>query len=152
MPLYAGISDVPASFKIGDHWILNRDSARWAFDYVDFHTQVAYNSAIEDVKKAQAEWEAKTVARIPEVDKEALERYTRSRDEGIGYLDGFCLAHADEVVKAWWKLGDDLLVKYNKLSLYDVEKRTRDRSKPAYPDWWLKAVKVFDAIAEPVQK
>ena len=152
MPLYAGITDVPASFKIGDHWILNRDSARWAFDYVDFQTQVVYNSAIEDVKKAQADWEAKTVARIPEIDKEALERYNKSKDEGIGYLDGFCLAHADNVVKAWWKLGDDILVKYNKLSLYDTAKRTKDRLKPGYPDWWRKAIKVYDAISEPTEK
>ncbi len=152
MPLYAGITDVPASFKIGDHWVLNRDSARWAFDYVDFHTQVAYSAAIEDVKKAQAEWEAKTLARIPEIDKEALERYNKSKDEGIGYLDGYCLAHADEVVKAWWKLGDDLMVRYNKLSYYDTGKRTRERSKPIYPEWWRKAIKVYDAIIDPSEK
>ncbi len=152
MPLYAGITDVPASFKIGDHWVLNRDSARWAFDYVDFHTQVVYNAAIEDVKKAQSEWEAKTVANIGEVDNQALERYNRSALEGIRYLTGYSLTHADNVVKAWWKLGDDLLVRYNKLSYYDTEKRTRERNKPGYPDWWRKAIKVYDAIIEPPDK
>jgi dipeptidase len=152
MPLYAGISDVPASFKIGDHWALNRDSARWAFDYVDFHTQVVYNAALEEVKKAQAEWEAKTVSRIPEVDKEALERYNRSQIEGIGYLDGFCLSHADFVVKAWWKLGDDLFVRFNKLGYYDSEKRALDRNRTTYPEWWKRAIKVWDAISEPAEK
>jgi dipeptidase len=148
MPFYAGISDFPASFKVGDHWILNRDSARWAFDYVDFHVQVAYAAALEEVKKAQAEYEAKTVARIAEVDKEAAERYGRSPIEGIGYLDGFCLSNADTVVKAWWKLGDDLLVRFNKLGYYDPGKRARDRSKPEYPQWWRKAIRIFDAIME----
>ena len=152
LPLYAGISDVPASFKIGDHWALNRDSARWAFDYVDFHTQVVYNAALEEVKKAQAEWEAKTVLRIPEIDKEALERYNRSQMEGIGYLDGFCLSHADFVVKAWWKLGDDLFVRFNKLGYYDSEKRAWDRNKTTYPEWWKRAIKVWDAISEPAEK
>jgi dipeptidase len=149
MPLYAGITDVPASFKVGDHWILNRDSARWAFDYVDFHTQVVYKAALDEVKKAQAEWEAKTVARIPEIDKEALARYNRSPQEGIGYLDGFCLSHADSVVKAWWKLGDDLFVHFNKLGYYEPQKRTFDRGRNLYPDWWRKAIKVWDAITEP---
>jgi dipeptidase len=152
MPLYAGITDVPASFKIGDHFVLNRDSARWAFDYVDFHTQVVYNSAIEDVKQAQTEWETKTVANIGEIDKQAVERYNKSRQEGIAYLDGYCLSHADSVVKAWWKLGDDLLVKYNKISYYDTETRRRVRNKPGYPDWWKKAVRVYDAIVEPEEK
>jgi hypothetical protein len=62
------------------------------------------------------------------------------------------LAHADEVVKAWWKLGDDLMVRYNKMSYYDTEKRTRDRSKPSYPEWWRKAIKVYDAIIDPLEK
>jgi dipeptidase len=152
MPLYAGITDVPSSFKIGDHWIFSRESARWAFDYVDFHTQVVYSPALEEVKKAQAEWEAKTVAGIAEIDKQALERYNKSVDEGIGYLTGFSLIHADNVVKAWWKLGDDLLVKFNKLSYYDSEKRTRDRNKPVYPDWWKKAIKIYDVLLEPAEK
>ena len=56
MPLYAGITKIPESFKIGDHWVFSRDSARWAFDYVDFHTLVIYSLAIEDVKKAQKKW------------------------------------------------------------------------------------------------
>ena len=50
MPLYAGITSIPRSFEIGDHWEFNRDAARWAFDYVDFHTQVVYSKAIEDVR------------------------------------------------------------------------------------------------------
>ncbi len=152
MPLYAGITDVPASFKVGDHWALNRDSARWAFDYVDFHTQVVYKAALEEVKKAQEEWEAKTVARIPEIDKEALSRFNRSSREGIGYLDGFCLSHADNVVKAWWKLGDDLFVHFNKFGYYNPEKRTFDRGQNLYPEWWWRAIKVWDAITEPAGK
>jgi dipeptidase len=47
LPLYAGVKALPASFIIGDHWVFNRQSARWAFDYVDFHTQVAYSVAID---------------------------------------------------------------------------------------------------------
>ncbi len=152
MPLYAGISDIPDSFKIGDHWVLNREAARWAFDYVDFHTQVAYSAALEEVKAAQAEYEAKVVAGIGEVDKQALERYNRSPLEGIGYLTGYSLTNAAAVVKAWWTLGDDLLVKYNKLGYYDPEKRVKDRSKPRYPDWWRKAIRIYDAIAETMEK
>ncbi|MGQ9671538.1 MAG: dipeptidase [Candidatus Aminicenantales bacterium] len=152
MPLYAGISDVPDSFKIGDHWTFNRDSARWAFDYVDFHTQVVYSYALEEVKKAQEEWEAKTVAGIAEIDKQALERYNSSVEEGISYLTGYSLTHADAVVKAWWKLGDDLLVRFNKLGYYDPGKRSRDRTKPAYPDWWKKAIQIYDILLEPAEK
>lgn len=148
MPLYAGITDLPASFKVGDHWVFNREAARWAFDYVDFHAQVVYSYALEDIKKAQAEYEGKAVAGIGEVEKQALEKHARSPQEAAEFLTAYCLANAEKVVNAWWKLGDDLLVKYNHLSYYDTAKRTRDRSKPAYPDWWKKAIKVYDVLLE----
>jgi dipeptidase len=48
------------------------------------------------------------------------------------------------VVKAWWDLGDELLVKYNHFRIYDPEKR---RSGPLQvPDWWNKAVVEQDGL------
>lgn len=152
MPFYAGVTDLPKSLTVGDHWVFNRDSARWAFDYVDFHVQVAYSEAIKDVKAAQAKYEAETMARIPEIDRQALELYKKRPAEATRFLTGFCLNNANTVVAAWWKLGDDLLVKYHHLFLYDTEKRTYSRGKPEMPEWWRKAVRVFDILLEPDKK
>ena len=33
MPLYAGMTEIPKSFTLGDHWTFDRNSVRWAFDY-----------------------------------------------------------------------------------------------------------------------
>jgi dipeptidase len=129
VPFYAGATDLPKSFGIGDHFVLNRDSARWAFDYVDFHVQVAYNAAIEDVEEAQKSWEDGAVARIPEVDARAAELYKKNPKEAIRHVTGFSLNNATNVVNAWWKLGDDLWVKYNHLNLYNAKTRRPDRSR-----------------------
>ena len=152
MPFYAGITDMPKSFKIGDHWEMNRGSARWAFDYVDFHTQVIYSYAIEDVKIAQAEWEGGAVARVAEIDNKASELYKKKPTQAIKFLTDYCLDNSSKVMSAWWDLGDRLLIKYNHLGYYETEKRTRDRSKPAYPDWWRKAVRMYDVLLEPPEK
>jgi dipeptidase len=152
MPFYAGATELPKSFSVGDHWVFNRDSARWAFDYTDFHVQVAYSEAIQDVKAAQARYEAEVIARIPEIDRQALELHKRKPAEAAKFLTGFGLNNAKTVVDAWWKLGDDLLVKYNRLYLYDTQKRNYARGKPAVPDWWKKAVRVFDILLEPDKK
>jgi len=138
VPLYAGITAIPESFSIGDHWVFNRESARWAFDYVDFHTQVAYSYAIEDVKKAQAEWEGSAVSRVQTIDKTAHELYRQDPSLAIAFLTDYCINNANKVINAWWELGDQLLIKYNHLSIYDTEKRSRTRMK--YPEWWLKEV------------
>jgi dipeptidase len=152
MPFYAGVTEIPKSFSVGDHWTFSRDSARWAFDYTDFHVQVVYSEAIKDVQAAQAKYERELVARIPEIDQQALALYKKKPAEAAKFLTGFSLNNAQTVIAAWWKLGDDLLVKYNRLYLYDAQKRSYDRGKPALPDWWKKAVRAFDILMEPDKK
>lgn len=147
MPLYAGINQLPASFSVGDHWTFNRESARWAFDYVDFHVQVAYSHAIEDVKKARQEWESRALERTAYVDETAAELYHENPEKGTRFLTDYCLSNARQVVNAWWKLGDFLLVKYNGLSIYDSQ--NRKRTNLPYPEWWLKEVIRFHQL-EPI--
>lgn len=152
VPFYSGVTEIPKSFSVGDHFVLNRDSARWAFDYVDFHTQVAYNAAIEDVKAAQKKWEDGALDRIGEIDARAEELFKKNPNEAIRYLTGYSLNNATNVVGAWWKLGDDLWVKYNHLGLYNAEKRSSGRIPTANPEWWNRAVKAFDVLSEPEKK
>ncbi|MGZ5514011.1 MAG: dipeptidase [Candidatus Aminicenantales bacterium] len=149
VPFYAGATDIPKSFSVGDHFVLDRGSARWAFDYVDFHTQVAYNAAIEDVQAARQKWEGGALDRIAEIDALAGDLYKRNPREAVKYVTGFSLNNAQNVVDAWWKLGDDLWVKYNHLGLYDAEKRRGGRIPTANPEWWNKAVRAFDVLSEP---
>jgi dipeptidase len=144
MPLYAGMTAVPESFTIGDHFEFDRRSARWAFDYVDFHTQVVYSYAIEDVRKAIAEYEDGAIALTPAIEMTAQELYKESPDKAVSFITDYCLQNADRVVDAWWKLGDDLLVKYNHLTIYNKE--TRESSRIGYPEWWLKLLVEFDKL------
>jgi dipeptidase len=144
MPLYAGITHIPHSFEIGDHWVFNRESARWAFDYVDFHTQAVYSHAIKDVRMAQEEWEGKALSRVESTDQVALELYKKDPAEAIVYLTDYSNNQANAVVNAWWKLGDDLLVKYNKLWIYDA--KTRERNRLQFPDWYLKELIKYNRL------
>ena len=144
MPLYAGITAVPQSFMVGDHYVFSRDSARWAFDYVDFHTQVAYSLAMEDVIKARDKWEKTAVERTQVIDEFANQLYKNDEGQARAFLTDYCLTNADRVVKAWWELGDFLLVKFNHFRLYDPEKRRTGRLR--LPDWWNKAVVEMDKL------
>jgi len=138
MPLYNGMTRIPRSFEIGDHWKFDRESARWAFDYVDFHAQVLYSLAIQDVRAAQVQWEKSAVDRTPLIDKNALELYKKDPAAAVQYLDDYCLGNARAVIDAWWELGNDLLVKFNHLWIYDAQ--GRKRNPLILPDWYLKAL------------
>jgi dipeptidase len=147
IPFYAGVATIPESFSVGDHWVLDRRAARWAFDYVDFHTQVAYNAAIVDVREARKTWEEGALARVAEVDEKAGQLFARKPSEAARFLTGYCLNNAQSVVDAWWKLGDDLWVKYNHLSSYDPAKRRRGRIPAAEAEWWDRAVRAVDVLS-----
>jgi dipeptidase len=144
MPFYQGVTRIPRSFEIGDHWEFDRKSARWAFDYVDFHAQVVYSYAIKDVREAQEKWELAAIHRTSEIDAQALKLYKKSPDQARAYLTEYSNNNANLVVNAWWDLGDALLVKYNHLWNYDVKERKRDRLE--YPDWWLKALIEYNKL------
>ncbi|MFC2158176.1 dipeptidase [Acidobacteriota bacterium] len=144
MPLYNAITDLPESFKIGDHFEFNRKAARWAFDYVDFHTQVAYSLAIEDVNKALAKWEDGAIAKTPVIEKLALELYNEDPQQAGAFLTDYCINNANQVVDAWWKLGDDIMVKYKHMWIYDTQERKT--IKIEYPEWWRKALVEYDKL------
>lgn len=144
MPFYQGVTKIPESFKIGDHWTFDRKSARWAFDYVDFHTQVVYSHAIKDVRKMQEKWEKPLLERAPEIDAYALQLYNKSPELARQYLTDYCINTANLVINAWWEFGDELLVKYNHLWYYDIQERKR---KPLeYPEWWLRELVKYNNL------
>jgi dipeptidase len=147
MPFYAGVTAVPKSFNVGDHFEFNRASARWAFDYVDFHAQVIYSEAIKDVQKAQREWEDGAFTKMAEIDKQAQALFAKSPAEAVALLTKFSNENAEKVVAAWWDLGDALLVKYNHFGFYDAAKRARGRVPLGGP-LWNKAVRVVDVGLE----
>ncbi|MFP4082474.1 MAG: dipeptidase [Candidatus Aminicenantes bacterium] len=144
MPFYAGITKIPRSFEIGDHWKFNKDSARWAFDYVDFHTQVLYSLAIQDVGKAQEKWEGAALERMTAIDKAAAQLHDQDPSLASEFLTNYCLHNAQNVIQAWWELGNHLLVKYNHLWIYDTENRKRIRLE--YPEWWLKELVKYNEL------
>jgi len=143
-PIYAGVTEIPESYSVGDHWIFNRDSARWAFDYVDFHTQVVYSQAIKDVIKAREKWEGGALKKIPIIDKAAVELYRKDPAAAVEFITGFSVNNAERTIDAWWKLGDDLLVKYNHLRNYNAE--NRKVSHVEFPEWWNRAVVEHDKL------
>jgi len=150
MPFYNGITEIPRSFEIGDHWHFDRKSARWAFDYVDYHTQPLYSLAIEDVREAQKQFELAAVERTYLIDKAAMELYKEDPAKAIEFLNHYCINNANAVINEWWELGDQLLVKYNHLWIYEA--KTRKRLPLKFPDWYLKELIKYNKLVPEEKK
>ena len=65
-----------------------------------------------------------------------MDFYAKGPTDAVKYLNDYCMDNAAAVTAAWWKLGDDLLVKFNKLWIYDA--KTRKRNPLVFPDWYLR--------------
>ena len=115
---------------------------------MDFHAQVVYSEAIEDVKKAQLEYEGGAVQKTAEIDKQAQDLYAKNPAKAREFLTKYCLDNANKVVNAWWELGDKLLVKYNHFGFYDGANGAESAASP-YPQTWQKAVRMVDVLTEP---
>ena len=144
MPLYAGITEIPESFGIGDHWEFNRNSSRWAFDYVDFHTQVIYSHAIEDVRKEIQIWEDGAIEEAPAIEETAQKLHGEKPLLAKKFLTDYSNSNAVRVIDAWWELGDRLLVKYNHFRIYDSEQRKVRRL--SFPEGWIKALVTHEKL------
>jgi dipeptidase len=140
MPFYAGVNAIPESLTVGNHWEMNRDSARKAMDYVDFHTAVAYNVIIEDVKEAQLKWEEGALAQVPKVDLEAYDLYLQDPEKAREYLTHYCIDNTNQVIDAWWKLADDLFVKYNHFRIYTVKDGQQKSGRIELPEWYQRLI------------
>ncbi|MGB3863915.1 MAG: C69 family dipeptidase [Candidatus Aminicenantaceae bacterium] len=150
MPLYNGMTEIPRSFEIGDHWHFDRNSARWAFDYVDYHVQPLYSLAIQDVREAQKKWELSAVEKTPLIDKAAMELYEQDPEKAIKFLTDYSMNNATNVINAWWEMGDQLLVRYNHLWIYDA--KTRKRLPLKFPDWYLKELIKYNQLVPEEKK
>lgn len=138
MPFYSGITQLPERFTVGDLYDFSRDSARWAFDYVNSIVQLKYSYAIKDVEEAQSKWEKGALDRQGSIEQQTYHLYAQDPSNAIEFLNDYCTGNANDTIDAWWDLGDYLLTKYNHGNIYDVEERKC--LEAGYPEAWLKEV------------
>ncbi|MGB4337934.1 MAG: C69 family dipeptidase [Bacillota bacterium] len=128
VPFYCGQDSVPESFARGSRAVLD-DCAWWAFNYVSNIADLKYSYMIEDIKALYTKFETEALAMQPAVEQAALDLYKVDPDLAMAFLTNYTNAHAQKVVDAWWKLADDLMVKYQDGYV--------DLKTVGYPDEWL---------------
>ncbi len=62
MPIYAGVTSLPNSLAVQNRYQYSRDSAWWAFDFVENWANLSYSYMIKDIKAKQAQYEGEFLA------------------------------------------------------------------------------------------
>jgi len=138
LPFYAGASDLPKSVQRADILKLDRQSMWTAFNYVDNYAMLKYSYMIEDIGAIQKRFENSAFDRQREIEANALALWNKGNQKSARQmLTSYSDQNAAAVLKDWWKLSEDLYIKYN-----DGYINTKENiAQPVfYPAWWLQQV------------
>ena len=151
VPMYAGMTRVPPSYAEGNGHILeySDDAAFWVFNKVAQFAYLRYSLKLPDIRRAQAELEARHHAMVPAADRAALELHERDPELARDFLTKVSVNLAQDTVRRWQDLFRFLMVKYldgNIKQEQDGVFLTNQWGKypivehPRYPDWWLRLI------------
>jgi dipeptidase len=119
VPLYAGITDVPESFKVGGELYkggrppFTRDSAWWAFNRASTLASQRWGDMRHDVEEVRSRLQEKGFALQRELDGEAAPLVESDPERAAALLSERVIAYGDEVVAEYWRLGDHLWTTYD---------------------------------------
>ncbi|MCP4158181.1 MAG: hypothetical protein GY757_61345 [bacterium] len=111
-PIYIGIDKLPASYKICGRSGFNRDCAWWAFNRVADLSAQKWGHMRHDVDKIRLAFENEVFEKQKEFEEKALALYKKNPKSARKLLTKYSNDWMNKLVKAYWKLGDDLWSKY----------------------------------------
>ncbi len=112
VPVYFGNLSIDKSYNLYNPKKYQKESARWAFDFVDNLAKLKFQEAIKDIRSARKPFEDKIFKDLPNIEKEALKRYKKSSKSARKYLTKYSNNLMKNVVKIYLDLRNDLIVKY----------------------------------------
>jgi dipeptidase len=113
VPVYAGVTDVSASYKVYDYSEFSEDSARWAVDFVEKLMLLRWQSAVKDLREARDPLENGFFTGQAEVDLKAADLLKKDQAKGTKYLTDLTISRMEKIVQLFRDLRKKLLTKYS---------------------------------------
>ncbi len=132
-PFFTKVSKLPKEYQSGNPQKLDRDSAWWAFDFVDSWSRLNFQRMTRvDILPLQAEPEREAVQELPRIDAEVQ----ADPDRAIEIITKFSKKQAKHVFRRWWQLADVLVAKYAEGYLNPPQGPLQEIG---YPSTWLRS-------------
>lgn len=116
VPLYAGITDLPQTYKTDARLTgFSRDAAWWGFNRVGTLAMHRWGDMHRDIDSVWQPFEAELLRNQAAIEKEALDLYRKNPKKAISRLTQYSNGCCNKAVDAAWKLGDDIWTRYDEL-------------------------------------
>ncbi|WP_051305847.1 dipeptidase [Desulfogranum mediterraneum] len=135
-PIYVGSTRLAAPYTSADPRYYSRDSAFWAFNFVENWATINYSGVHRDIVELRDPLEQGHFAAIAQADKEALALYQKNPAAATSYLTEFSVHTAEQVFTSWQAFGDRLIVKYADGGMNSPGELNH---KVGYPKEWLES-------------
>ncbi|MFO7997179.1 MAG: C69 family dipeptidase [Dehalococcoidia bacterium] len=117
VPVYSGVTELPDEWTYTPKTYYDRDSAWWAFTFVDGLSLIKWQDTIEDIRAVRDPAEAALFAKQDEVESVAVELYEETKGWGgeeaaKEFITRYSNLSMSAVSDAYWELFDYLLFKY----------------------------------------
>ncbi|SHL32432.1 Dipeptidase [Desulfatibacillum alkenivorans DSM 16219] len=111
-PFYVGSTAVAAPYKTCDARYFTRDSAFWAFNFVENWAALNYKHIHRDIESKRNQMEKGLEDAVREMDQEALAAYKKDPEKARAMLTEFSVSSANDTFLTWQAFGDLLVAKY----------------------------------------
>ncbi|MEW5981179.1 MAG: C69 family dipeptidase [Acidobacteriota bacterium] len=112
VPIYIGISQMPATYMVDGRARFRRDCAWWAFRQVSQLAFLRWRPMVADIEKVWRPIEEQAFAGQAKVEAEAVALFTRDPAKAEAFLTQYSHRLANEAVERYWKLAEELWGKY----------------------------------------
>jgi len=142
IPVYAAVSEVPASLSTGALQRLDRGANWWAFSAVGNYAAQWFSFTIGEIRNMQHKFEDSWFENQDTVEDLGLTIQGFGGDvAAVGYLTDWCNEQAVDVLTQWWEFLDYMMGKYRDGMMMDkIHTDTLSPTKLFYPRWWLEMV------------
>ncbi len=117
IPVYAGVTDLPVSYKTpGRPKGYTRESAWWAFNRMGTLAAQRWGDMRHDVDAVWKPWQKELFDNQASFEKQALEIHQKGKPRELRtFLTNYSMGWGTKVVERAWLLGDELWTKYDEL-------------------------------------
>ena len=112
-PFYIGIDRMPASYMVDGRRAYRRDCAWWAYRTVSKLALFRWQEMTKDIEKVWRPLEERAFENQARFEEEALSLWKKDPKKAKELLTKYCLDQAEGAVAAYWKLADELWVRYS---------------------------------------
>ncbi len=112
VPVYAGVREISELYESYDARQFSEGSARWSVDLVDNLMHLRWQDAVKDLRAARDPIEAEFFATQADIDRQALDLYTKDPAGASAFLTNLTRARMERVVRMYRDLRGTLITKY----------------------------------------